>query len=231
MIDTAFVLAAGRGQRLGEMTQQCPKPLLPVADSTIIERLLVQLSAAGVTNILMNVSYLWEQIVERLKDGRNVGCSIDYSLEAERLETAGGIIAGINRLPEQFLVINADVVTDFPFSRLKKHCLKPGLDGHLVFVPNPPINPRGDYALLNETVILGGDSEETHTFSGISILSQSFFAGVTPGPRPLSQLFQAKIAQGKLTGELYSGMWHDVGSVEGLVKARASVEKVKGTAE
>lgn len=211
-IDTAFILAAGRGSRLGALTENTPKPLLPIGGRPVIERLLAQLSDAGIVNVVMNVSYHWEKIIHHLRDGHAFGCQIEYSIEAQRLEIAGGIIAVLERLPERFLVVNADLVTDYPFEQLKSQKLI-NAEGHLVLVPTPKEHIKGDFDLEQNLVTLGKGTPH-YTFSGISVLSQSFFKEVPPGYRPLGELLYQKAALNKLSGELYGGAWYDVGTIE-----------------
>jgi MurNAc alpha-1-phosphate uridylyltransferase len=87
----AMILAAGRGERLRPLTDTTPKPLLQVRGMALIEHHLQALARAGFVDIVINLSWLGEQIREHLGDGAGYGVSIAYSEEAEALETAGGI--------------------------------------------------------------------------------------------------------------------------------------------
>lgn len=87
----AMVLAAGRGERMRPLTDRVPKPLLPVAGKPLLQHHLERLASAGFTEVVINVSYLGEQIVARFGDGRALGLHIAWSRESEPLETAGGI--------------------------------------------------------------------------------------------------------------------------------------------
>ena len=216
-IDTAFVLAAGRGQRLDPFTRTLPKPLLQVGERRLVEYLLSQLSAAGITKVVMNASYRWEQIVQTLKDGRAYGLDIEYSLEETLLNTAGGIIEALDRLPEHFILINSDILTDYPFAQLQQVKSKAG---HLVLAPNPVIHPNGDFSLSEEGEITQAKTGR-YTYTGIAQLSHALFDGFEPGPRPLIEIFQKAIADQQLTGELYSGQWQDIGTIDALQAAKA----------
>src|SRR5690349_1153815 len=105
----AMILAAGRGERMGELTRNTPKPLLRVLGHYLIEHTIIQLAKANIREIVINVSYQKEQIKAALSDGKKYGVSIVYSEEPERLETGGGIF---NALPllgkDPFLVVSAD---------------------------------------------------------------------------------------------------------------------------
>ena len=88
----AMILAAGRGQRLRPLTDKTPKPLIVVGGQALIERQIVALKAAGVADIIINLSYLAKQIMTKLGDGRHYGVNLIYSYEGERpLETGGGV--------------------------------------------------------------------------------------------------------------------------------------------
>ncbi|MEQ8661187.1 MAG: sugar phosphate nucleotidyltransferase, partial [Gammaproteobacteria bacterium] len=116
----AMILAAGRGERMRPLTDTVPKPLLEVAGETLIERHLRNLAAAGIHEVVINVSHLGAQIEARLGDGRALGVAIRYSREpGAPLETAGGIVQALPLLGDApFVVVNADIWTDYPFGAL-----------------------------------------------------------------------------------------------------------------
>ena len=116
----AMVLAAGEGRRMRPLTDVTPKPLLTVAGRPLIEHHIVGLRDAGVTEIVINVSYLGQQLVEFLGDGSRWGVEIMVSEETVPLETAGGVVQALPVLGDQpFLLVNGDIYTDFPFATLK----------------------------------------------------------------------------------------------------------------
>src|SRR5690606_30803776 len=105
----AMLLAAGRGERMGALTADMPKPLLEVGDKTLIERHVARLAEGGIVDLVVNLSYRGARIREALGDGSRYGVRIAYSDEGEPpLETAGGIIHALRLLgPEPFLLVNA----------------------------------------------------------------------------------------------------------------------------
>jgi MurNAc alpha-1-phosphate uridylyltransferase len=122
------------------LTDVTPKPLLTVGGRPLIVWVIERLKRAGVTDLVVNVSHLAEQIRGALGDGTALGVHITYSFEQEALETAGGIAWALPLLDDQpFLVVNSDVYSDYDFDRLagQTATLSPKHSAHLVLVDNP----------------------------------------------------------------------------------------------
>jgi len=206
----AMILAAGRGERMRPLTDSCPKPLLQVKGKSLIEYHLEALKRAGMQSVVINLSWLGEQIEQALGDGSRYGLKISYSYETEALETAGGIIQALGELDDEFVVVNADVFTDFDFSRL----LKLRHQAHLVLVPNPEHNSQGDFSL--EQGLLSNQQQQRYTFSGIACYKKTFFDGIGSGKRALAPLLRAGAEQQQISAELFTGVWSDVGNPQRL---------------
>ena len=148
----AMILAAGEGRRMRPLTDVMPKPLLMVAGKPLIEHHIARLGAAGFTEIVVNVSYLGQQLVDFLGDGSQWQVAISISSEQTPLETAGGIIQALPHLGDApFLLVNGDVFTDYPFAQLRETA--PAKRGaHIVLVPNPAHRPEGDFLLSDRRV-------------------------------------------------------------------------------
>ena len=212
----AFILAAGRGERMRPLTDHTPKPLLPAGGKPLIVWHLERLAAAGFKEIVVNHAHLGSQIEAALGDGAQWGLHIQYSPEPPgALETAGGIAAALPLLGnEPFLVVNGDVYCDIDFGRF----LKSTADAHLVMVPNPAHHNSGDFSLDGARVITA-DGEQTFTYSGVAVFAPAFFAKVKPGSvMKLRPLLDAAIAAGTLTGERHTGRWVDVGTPQRLAE-------------
>jgi MurNAc alpha-1-phosphate uridylyltransferase len=210
----AMILAAGRGERLRPLTDSTPKPLLEVRGKPLIVYHLEALHKAGFNEIVINLSWLGDQIRTRLGNGSEFGVGIEYSEEAEALETAGGILQALPLLGERFVVVNGDVFTDYDFVALKPAEKSADRLAHLVLVDNPQHNNAGDFSL--ERTIVGNDGAPRHTFSGIAQYHRSFFDGLAPGKQALAPLLRAAAAEGQVSGELFSGLWVDIGTAERL---------------
>jgi MurNAc alpha-1-phosphate uridylyltransferase len=208
----AMILAAGRGERLRPLTDITPKPLLEVRGKPLIVYHLEALARAGFTDVVINLSWLGEQIRSRLGDGADFGVNIEYSEEMQALETAGGIRQALPLLSERFIVVNADVFTDYDFAALRTA----DSAAHLVLVDNPQHNDRGDFSLDQDSV--GNNGCSRHTFSGIAQYHRSFFEGLGPGKLALAPLLRAAADTGQVSGELFKGLWIDIGTVERLAQ-------------
>jgi len=214
----AMILAAGLGKRMQPLTANLPKPLLQVGGKSLIERQIDRLKDAGVTEFVINHFYLGQMIEEHLGDGSAFGVKIIYSREPIQLETAGGIIKSLPKLQdESFIVVNADVWSDFDFSSLQP---VDGVDrlAHLVLVRNAEHNPLGDFHLDDRgRVHEDPDAEgERLTFSGISVMHRNLFAGLPIQPMSVIPLLQQAMSENKVSGEIHSGVWVDVGTPERL---------------
>lgn len=213
----AFILAAGRGERMRPLTDHTPKPLLVAGGKPLIVWHLERLAAAGFKEIVINHAHLGSLIEQTLGDGLQWGLHIQYSPEPPgALETAGGIATALPLLgDEPFLVVNGDVYCDFDFGRFFRLT---AAFAHLVMVENPAHHTGGDFSLDGERVSYA-DGEQTLTYAGIGIFSPSFFAGVQPGTvMKLRPLLDAAIAAGTLTGERFAGRWVDVGTPQRLAE-------------
>lgn len=214
----AMILAAGLGTRMRPLTDLIPKPLLTVVGKPLIEHQIEKLVSAGVTELVINISHLGQQIEAALGDGSRWGVSIDYSPEDQPLETAGGLVQALPLLTESddrpFLVVNADVWCDYPLQRLSQLSMASDTQAHLLLVDNPGHNLNGDFGLFNGHV--ANQSERMLTFAGLSLLRPSLLAGCEPGKRALAPLLRQAVERGRVSGERYPGYWLDVGTPERL---------------
>lgn len=207
----AMILAAGRGERMRPLTDHTPKPLLKVADKALIEYHIEGLVRAGFADIIINHAWLGEQFEQALGGGERYGAHLMYSPEgATALETGGGIFKALPLLGSApFVVVNGDVWSDYPFTRLPRNMTTLA---HLVLVPNPPQHPHGDFFFADGALRESGMAK--FTFSGIGMYRAELFAGCRPGAFPLAPLLRVAITQGRAGGELYEGAWYDIGTPE-----------------
>lgn len=223
----AMLLAAGRGERMRPLTDSCPKPLLPVAGKPLIQWQLERLAAAGCRDVVINLSWLGEQIADALGDGRQLGMRIAWSREPwPPLETGGGIHHALQLLgDEPFLLVNGDVYCDVDLGSLQ---LAPGDLAQLLLVPNPPHHPRGDFCLDAAGRIVQDGAGERLTYSGIGLLSPALLEGATPGRFRLLPWLERAREAGRLGGQRHAGRWIDVGTPERLASLDAELRAMRG---
>jgi len=230
----AMILAAGRGTRMAPLTDNCPKPLLPLAGKPLIVHHIEKLVAAGFCEIVINHAYLGHMIEQALGDGGSFGCRISYSAETEALETAGGIIQALplltnNKCDEPFLLINGDVWTDWDYARAKQKLAfiqQNNLLGFLWLVGNPQHNPNGDFGLNDNGLLQSQVIQQGWTFSGISVLSPALFDGLEPGVRPLAPVLRQVMDKQMIGGEALQADWVDVGTPQRLQQLEQQLEQI-----
>jgi NDP-sugar pyrophosphorylase family protein len=221
----ALVLAAGLGTRLLPLTQATPKPLIPLNGQPLISYTLRYLKYYGITDIFINLHHLGDQIKNTLGDGNSYGVKITYSEEPVILGTGGGMKKLEKAFHDSpFLVINSDVLTDFPLSQLIAfHHEKKGM-ASLVLREDPEVNRFGpieiDPAGRIRTILKKGNHPSNHLkklmFTGIHLVDpeilrsipEAVFYSITD--RYIELLLQDK----PLFGLEMKGFWGDLGTLE-----------------
>jgi len=206
----AMILSAGRGERMRPLTDELPKPLLEVHEKPLIVYHIEKLANAGFSEIVINIAHLGAKIVETLGDGSAWNIKISYSDERESgaLESAGGILKALPLLGgETFLVVNGDVFSEYEFDAA--FCLG-DKEAHLILVPNPEHNLKGDFGLKDGEVL--NEADDMYTFSGIAYYKPSFFEGLELQKSPLAPIIRNKIKNNEISGEVFNKVWHDVGT-------------------
>jgi MurNAc alpha-1-phosphate uridylyltransferase len=225
----AMIFAAGRGERMRPLTDHTPKPLLEAGGKPLIVWQIERLAQAGFRIIVINHAWLGERIEAVLGDGSRWGVELRYSPEQEALETAGGIAQALPLLEdgptnegergEIFIGVAGDVYADFDYASLHAPAerlaaqTEPGM--HLVMVPNPPFHPAGDFGLVDGVVLR--DGEPRFTFGSIALYDTRMFHALPRGTRrALTPYYFETIERGLASGELYEGLWDNVGTVAQL---------------
>lgn len=209
----AMILAAGRGERLRPLTDIVPKALVEVQGECLIDRHLGMLARAGIVDVVINLGWLGEKIVAHVGSGSRFGLNVAYSPEFDNiLETGGGICRALPMLgPENFWVVNADIVTDLDLPQME---LGENETAHLVLVETPPHKTHGDFDLQQGRISNGPD--RPYTFSGIAKYAPSFFEGIAPARFSVVPLLRKAADAGTLAGSVFRGRWEDIGTPERL---------------
>jgi NDP-sugar pyrophosphorylase family protein len=227
----AMILAAGLGSRLGEITKSTPKCLVEVNGMTLLEHVINQLKAVGISSIIINTHYLAEQVQDYLKEKNNFEINIQLSHETELLETGGGIVKARQHFIDQgdFLVHNADVYHSLDLSALiAAHQRKSPLATLLVMkreskrylIFDQAQHLIGRMAASGEsTLAQDAPVQDLYAFSGIQIISPRLFPYLEGLPEKFSIIegyLKAVAAGGVVKGFLVEGHWSDVGTPERL---------------
>jgi MurNAc alpha-1-phosphate uridylyltransferase len=209
----AMILAAGRGERLRPITDRIPKPLIEVDGKPLIEWHIERLRARGVTELVVNVAWLGEQIVDFLGDGSRWGVSITISPEPPgALDTGGGILNALPLLGEApFWVVNGDVYSDFDFA--PRHLAEADL-AHLIMIDGP----SRDFGLADGRI--RNRAKPAYTFAGIGLYRPELFNACRPGVFSSVSLLRAAADRDRLSGEVHTGVWHDAGTPQRLARLR-----------
>lgn len=204
----AMILAAGRGERMQPMTNTTPKPLLSIAGQPLIIYHLKSLAKAGIKDVVINTWYMGEKVIALIGDGSSYGLNVQFSVESELLNTGGGIVKALPLLGnEPFIVLSADIFTDFKFNSLPSN---PSGLAHLVMVDNPDYHAQGDFALDKGKIKLG--SNNNLTYANIGVYRPEFFVAAPTGPFPLGSLIRQHIADNLVVGQYFSGLWFNIGT-------------------
>jgi MurNAc alpha-1-phosphate uridylyltransferase len=215
MIDQAIILAAGRGQRMMPLTRDIPKAMLRIGNVTLVEDKIIKLTEAGIKKIVINTGYLGSYIQEHVGDGSKYGINIVISEEGSMpIGTANGIrkiVKEFNGKP--FLVVNADIWTNYLFIDLINMSLMKETLAHIVLA-NKPEYLKGDFNIDNNRISKGND----FIYTGIGLYKPELFLNYTD-----VELGSILHTENNIGAELYKGLWDDVGTPERLNMIRERI--------
>jgi MurNAc alpha-1-phosphate uridylyltransferase len=215
----AMILAAGRGERMRPLSDRTPKPLLPVGGKPLIVWQIERLAAADIREIVINHAHLGAQIEAALGDGAGFGVQIQYSSEADALETAGGIRQALPLLgTSPFLVVSGDIYCDCDYRQLLAQTpLAEDALACLWMVTNPAWHPDGDFVLHAGRLRLAGAgaSEPRLTYANFGLFHPQMFAELALGQKlPLRPLLDVLIPAGRIQGARLGQdtLWENLGT-------------------
>jgi MurNAc alpha-1-phosphate uridylyltransferase len=229
--DTAMILAAGRGSRLGAASDLLPKPLMDVGGRPLIDHALDMLSAAGVRRFVVNTHHLAERIERHLARRRDLDIAI--SREATLLDTGGGVRNALPLLARPvFLAVNADLVWDPDAGRTLKRMAAlwdaAAMDALLLLFPTVRsfgYEGLGDFFCDPLGQVRRRREREVAPFlyTGAQILHRRAFDGTPDGPFSMRLVWERAEAAGRLYGLVHDGEWLDAGTPARLAHARAEL--------
>ena len=194
--------------------------MIPIVGEPLIVHQIRWLKRAGIKSIVINLHHLSGQIKSYLGDGRMFGIKIQYSYETGLLDTGGGIVQALPLLGDgPFVVLNGDIWTNYPFSRLTQ------LDvqfAHLILtLKSSPAEP-GDFALNGQFVRRNRDTAaHDYIYCGIAVVHSRFFNSSPVGAFSLTRdLIFSRCNENEVTGEVFNGTWIDIGTPDRLKEVR-----------
>ncbi len=222
------MLGAGLGERLRPLTEQLPKPLIPVFNRPLITHAFDHLRQAGVDSFVINTHHLPRCYAEAFPDARYAGAPLAFRHEPLRLETAGGL-ANVRDLLDgdaSFFVYNGDILTDMPLGPLRAEHERAGNVVTLALRSHGPALhiaiDEGRNLVTDIRGILGTPNPGTHLFTGVYAVHPRFFDHLTPGKvESVIAIFLRLIEQGQRVGAvvLDEGTWLDLGSRDSYLAA------------
>jgi NDP-sugar pyrophosphorylase family protein len=229
----AIILAGGRGTRLRPFTTHIPKPIVPVGDMAIMEVVLRQLVDAGCDHVTVAVSHLAQLIMAYFGDGEKWNLKIDYSIEDKPLSTIGPLTL-IDDLPDDFLVMNGDVLTDLNFGEFYRAHLTSGAIGTVATYER---DVKIDFGVLGY-----GDDKRITSFCEKPVEHFSVSMGVYAFSRKIldivpkdqafgfDHLMLAMIEAGDdIRAYPFNGYWLDIGRPDDYDLANAEFEQRRET--
>lgn len=221
----AMVLAAGLGLRMRPITERMPKPLVPVAGRTMLDRVFDHLDKVGVAQRVVNTHWLGEMIHSHLAERPDVA----FSDEPDLLETGGGVAKALPLLgTAPFYVCNADIVwIDGPspaLARLAAAWDDQKMDALLLLQRTATAfgyDGAGDFFLDSHgRAVRRRETQISPTlFAGVQILHPRLFNGAPAGKFSLNRLYDKAEAAGRLYGIVHDGAWYHIGTPEALFEA------------
>ncbi len=233
-IDTAMIMAAGLGTRMRPLTEHRPKPLVRVAGKPLIDHVLGKVRKAGITDIVVNMHYLPEQIRDHLN--RNAAdLAVTLSDESDLLmETGGGLVKALPLIDaDPFFCLNSDAIwTDEgeadALTRLSAHWDGDRMDALLLVVPVADAfehSGKGDF-FLDEAQRLarrGSADSAPYIYTGNQLVGHRLLRDAPDGPFSTNVLWDRAIAEGRLFGLVHQGSWFDIGSPQAIAPTEAAL--------
>ncbi|MCP3801454.1 sugar phosphate nucleotidyltransferase [Allokutzneria sp. A3M-2-11 16] len=230
----AIILAGGKGVRLRPYTTRLPKPLVPIGDEfSILDIVLTQLANRGFSGATLAIGYLGELIRSYVGDGSKWGMKIDYAVEEQPLGTIGPVLHLLDDLPEHFLVMNGDILTDLDYAELLGTHEKSGAP---LTVATYQRSVKIDFGVLvtESGRIVEFAEKPTHHYRvsmGVYGMSRDTLAGYLPGgPLGFDELVLDLLrAQTPPNSYDFDGYWLDIGRPDDYDRANAEFDDIRAT--
>lgn len=228
MLKTAVILAGGKGTRLQPYTVAIPKPLVPVAGKPILEIIIIQLAKQGFKRLIITVNHQADIIMAYFGDGRKWGIKIEYSLEDTPLGTMGPIKL-VQDLPDHFLVMNGDVLSDIGYADFLDRHIK---SEKIFSIASFRRTQKNDYGILDvkDNILIGFREKPEVQFvvsMGIYAVSKKVAEYIPADQYFGFDMLMSSFLEKKMEVAIYehAGYWMDIGRPEDYTKADRDIEE------
>lgn len=213
----AMILSAGLGSRMRPLTNHLPKPLIPIAGTTLIEHNIRQLKFNGISEIVINLGYLGDMIKAHLGNGDRYGITIEYSQESpdNLLGSGGGVKHALPLLEEApFVLVSADIWWTMPIQSVVDAAVSESVS--LWVIKNPEYHAQGDLTLTENGEIQKNSHRNNATFSGVGVFCPSYFRDIEETCFGVGQVIEQSIEKSCCAGYWVNGLYENVGSPKQL---------------
>ncbi len=221
-----FIFAAGFGKRLRPLTRDIPKPLIPVCGIPSICFSLSLLKKSGIGEIVCNLHYRYDRVLDFFRKNRNFGLKIDFSVEEELLGTGGGLKRCESLLKnDSFFLLNSDIITDLNPEKITGELKRSGKKGILALAPLDEGRLPGTVSVKNDLVadingLLKSGIPSRYDYMGAALLTPAIFEFLVPEPSCIVRRgFTGMAKEENLGSFIHKGVWTDIGSPEKRDKA------------
>nr|WP_298896003.1 nucleotidyltransferase family protein [uncultured Altererythrobacter sp.] len=231
--NSAMILAAGMGKRMRPLTASQPKPLVRVAGRPLIDHALDRLEDAGVAKAVVNVHYLADALEAHIVGRAAPAVTISDERE-ELLETGGGMLKALPRLPDPFFSLNSDNIwLDGPrsaFHDLSNRWNPDEMDALLLVVPHARavnFSGSGDFHMdpLGRLRRRISGRIAPFIYTGIQLVSHRLMREAPEGAFSTNLLWNRAIEEGRLFGASFTGQWFEVGTPEAIAPTEAALRR------
>jgi N-acetyl-alpha-D-muramate 1-phosphate uridylyltransferase len=203
----AMILSAGYGKRLYPLTESCPKPLIKIGNETLLSNTLLFLKAFGVQEVIINVHYLGNQIIDYINK-KNFDLSINIVEEKNILDTGGGVLNAIQYFHnDPFLTINPDTIWNLEYLKelklMEKEFLKNQLKCLMLIINKNKSfdkNLKGDFNLENNIISKKAKEDLGYIYTGLQIIRPNLFKSFNKNVFSISEVWDKLINTQELKG-------------------------------
>ena len=227
----AVVLAGGKGRRLMPYTAEIPKPLVKLDERSVLEHLLEQMRKTGVDEVCLSVNHHAEKIKEVIKDGSSFGIRVRYTEEKEPLSTAAPLLL-IDNLPENFIVVNGDILTDLSFDEVYEIHVK---NKALCTIVTQQRRGQMEYGVIETDEagrIRSFTEKPAYEFvvsCGVYVFNREILEHIPENQAYGFDQLMLSLLEKKVSINTYSfdGYWLDIGRIEDYEQARLDLARLK----